>query len=96
MVDITKGAAEGFNLPLVAQLLALGEFHQFQNILHLIHRAFERLDDFHHFVNGLADGGAVVGGFGNGGAFDGDAFGQPLYALEQRLWLRCRCGRVGG
>ena len=74
-MDISQRVAEGFNLPLVAQLLALGEFHQFQNVLHLIHRMFQRLDDCHHFVNRLADGGTPRRGFG-------DPLGQTLDPLE--------------
>jgi len=90
LMHISQGAAEGFNFPLVAQLLALGELHQFQNILHLIHRAFERFDDVHDFINRLADGGTTMGGFGNGDALGGDALGQAFDPLEQRLWLRGR------
>jgi hypothetical protein len=75
LVDIAQGAAEGFNLPLVAQFLTLGEFHEFQYIFHLIHRPFEGVNDFHHFVNGLADGRTMVGGFNHSGAVDGNALG---------------------
>ena len=92
MVDISQGAAERFKLPLVAQLLALGEFHQLQYIFHLIHRTSERFNDFHHVVYCLADGRTMMGGFGNGGAMNGDALGQAMDALEQRLWLWCRSG----
>ena len=98
-MDIAQGAAERFNLPFVAQFLALGEFHEFQYIFHLIYRALEGVNDFHHFVNGLADGRTMMGGFSKGGAVYGDALGQAMDALEQRLWLwrrsrrKCRCGR---
>jgi hypothetical protein len=94
LVDIAQGAAERFNLPLVAQFLAFGEFHEFQYVFHLIHRALQGVYDFHHFINGLADGRTMMSGFGVGGALDGDAFGQPLDPLEQRFWLGCmgRCG----
>ncbi len=88
LMNISQSAAEGFNFPLVAQLLALGEFHQFQDIFHLIHRAFQRLHDFHHFVNCLADGRTMMRGFGVGGALNGHPLGQALDALEQRLRLR--------
>lgn len=82
MVNISQGAAEGFNLSFVAQLLALGEFHEFQHIFHLIHRALKGVNDFHHFVNCLADGRTMVGGFNNSGAVNGDALGQALNALQ--------------
>ena len=82
MVNISQGAAERFNLPFVAQFLTLGEFHEFQYIFHLIHRPFEGVNDFHHFVNCLADGRTMMGGFSNGGAVDGDAFGQAMDALQ--------------
>ncbi len=100
MVDVSQGAAEGFNLPLVTQLLALGEFHEFQYILHLIYRALEGVNDFHHFVNGLADGRTMMGGFNHSGAVDGDTFGQAMNALEQGLWFwrggrrKCRRSRL--
>ena len=90
MVNISQGAAERFNLPFVTQLLALGEFYEFQYIFHLIYRALEGVNDFHHFVNGLADGRTMMGGFSSGGAVNGDTFGQALNALKQRLWLGCR------
>jgi hypothetical protein len=100
LVNIAQGAAKGFNLPLVTQFLALGEFHEFQYIFHLIYRALEGVNDFHHFVNGLADGRTMMGGFGNGGTVDGDAFCQAVNAMEQglRFWRggrrKCRCGRL--
>ncbi len=81
-MDIAQGAPEGFNLPLVTEFLALGEFHEFQYIFHLIYRALEGVNDFHHFVNGLADGRTMMGGFSNGGAVDGDALGQAMDALQ--------------
>jgi len=92
LIDIAQGAPERVNFPFIAQFLALGEFHEFQNFFHLIHCTFERLDHLHHFVNRLADGGTMMRRFGHGDALGGDAFGQALDPLEQWLWCRRRGG----
>jgi hypothetical protein len=55
--QLLQGALEGFNFPLVAQLLAFGQFDQFQHFLHLFHRVTEFLDDFTNLFHRLADGG---------------------------------------
>jgi hypothetical protein len=49
--------AQRFNFPLVSDLLAFGQFDQFEHFFHLVERLFERLDNLRHFFNRLADGG---------------------------------------
>lgn len=56
MLQLAQGAAQRFNLAFVAELLPLGVFGEFQNILHLIEHLFQRFDDLRHFAYSLADG----------------------------------------
>jgi hypothetical protein len=56
MLQLAQQPAERINLAFVAELLPLGVFDQFQNILHLIERLSQGFDNLHHFVHGLADG----------------------------------------
>lgn len=81
-----QGAAQRFDLAFVRELLAFGQFHQFQNFLHLIHGALERFHDLHHLINRLMNGGRAMLGFGTS---HGNALGQTLHAFEQRPGL-CR------
>jgi hypothetical protein len=64
VVQLPQRSAQRFNFAFVGELLAFGEFHQFQNFLHLVHGALEGFDDFHHLVNGLTDAGSAVRRFG--------------------------------
>jgi len=91
VVHLSQGAAERFNLSFVGKLLTFRQLDEFQHFLHLIHSAFQRLDDFHHLINRLADRRATV----RGSRLD-DTFGELLNALDQRLWLRRAGGSVGG
>jgi hypothetical protein len=56
VLQLAQQPAEGINLAFVGEFLAFGEFDQFQNILHLIERLFQRFDDLCHFDYRLADG----------------------------------------
>lgn len=56
MLQLAQQLAEGINLAFIGELLPLGVFDQFQNILHLIERLFQRFDDLRHFADRLADG----------------------------------------
>ncbi len=56
MLQLAQQLAQGINLAFVAELLPLSMFDEFQNILHLIERLFQRFDDLCHFVYSLADG----------------------------------------
>src|ERR1017187_7570133 len=44
-VQLPQAPAEGFNLLLVGNLLALSQFERLQHVLHVIERASERFDD---------------------------------------------------
>lgn len=84
VAQLPQGAAQRFDFAFVRELLAFREFDQFQNFFHLIHRALERFDDLHYFVNGLMDGGGAMLGFAAA-----HALGQVSDAFEQRtnrLW----------
>ena len=50
-----KGPLQRLNLPFVINLLPLGQFQRFQNILHFIERVFQFIDDLIHLLDGLAD-----------------------------------------
>lgn len=45
-----QGAPQIFNLPFIIQLLFLRQFNQFQNVLHLFQRLFERFHNPSHFI----------------------------------------------
>ena len=83
-LKLAQGAQQRFDLAFVGELLAFGEFDKFQNFFHLIKRLFQRFDDLHHFVDGLADGGTI----------------RPGHAWRVRHWRfkpgarRLRTGRL--
>ena len=56
-MKLPQGAAQRFNLAFVGELLAFGQFHEFQHFLHLIGRALKRFHDLHHLVDRLVNGG---------------------------------------
>ena len=66
-LDAAERAAEFLNLALVGELLALGEFDEFEDFVQLVNRVFERLGDFRGVRDGLADGRGFrrtkIGGF---------------------------------
>lgn len=78
IAQLPQGAAQGFDLAFVGELLAFGEFDQFQNFFHLIHGALECFHDLHHLINRLMDGGGPVFRFGSA-----HPLGQALRAFEQ-------------
>jgi hypothetical protein len=57
VLQLAQQPAKRINLMFVRQLLALGMFDQFQNILHLCQGLFQGFDNSHDFVDGLTDGG---------------------------------------
>lgn len=79
IIQLAQRAAQRFDLSFVGQFLAFGQLDQFQNFFHLIHRVLQRLDDFHHLVNRLMDGGGAMFRFGTT-----HPIGQTLDAFEQR------------
>ena len=60
-LDATERAAELVNLTFVGELLAFGEFDEFQNLVQLIRHLLERLGNLRGKFDGLADGGNVGG-----------------------------------
>jgi hypothetical protein len=60
-LDATERAAELVNLTFVGELLAFGEFDEFQNLVQLIRHLLERLGNLRGEFDGLADGGNVGG-----------------------------------
>jgi hypothetical protein len=56
-LQLVQQAAERINLVLVGELLPLGVFHQFQDLIHPFQGLFQGFDDGHHLVDCLADGG---------------------------------------
>jgi hypothetical protein len=66
-LDAAESAAEFFNLALVGELLALGDFDEFEHFVEVVNHLLERLGNFSREFNGLADGGglggAKIGGF---------------------------------
>ena len=55
-LDAAERSAQLFNLALIGEFLALGDFDEFQNFVELINRVLERLGDFRGVRHGLADG----------------------------------------
>ena len=58
-LKLAQGAQQRLDLAFVRELLAFGMLDQFQNFFHLLQCLFQRFDDLHHFVDGLADGGTI-------------------------------------
>ena len=56
VVELAQGAAEIFDLAFVSEFLAFGDFDEFQHFFHLIHGAFENINNGHHFINCLMNG----------------------------------------
>ena len=67
MLQLAQQPAERIDLMFVGKLLPLGKFDQLQSLFHLLHRLFQGFDDFHHFIDGLADGGTIRPGGGRNG-----------------------------
>jgi hypothetical protein len=54
-LDAAERAAKFFNLPFVGQLLAFGDFDEFQNFVEMINHLLERLGNFRGVFHGLGD-----------------------------------------
>jgi hypothetical protein len=96
-LDAAERAAEFFNLALVGELLALGDFDEFEHFVEVVNHLFERLGNFSREFNGLADGGGLGGAKISGldprlGALRfRAAFGPALFARFFALRLLARC-----
>jgi len=58
-LQLPQSASQRFDFMFIGQFLPFGQFHEFQHFFQLLHRVFERLDDLHHLMDGLADGGGM-------------------------------------
>jgi hypothetical protein len=55
-LKLAHGPAEGFDLPLVGILLALGQLESFEHLFHILKRLAEHVDDAIDLLDGLLDG----------------------------------------
>ena len=65
-MQLAQRTTKRFNFAFIGELLTFREFHQLQDLLHLIHRMLEGIDYLHDLVNRLADGSSPMNGFGMG------------------------------
>jgi len=57
-LDAAERAAKFIDLPFIGQLLTLGQFNEFQDLIQLVNRMLERFGDFRCVQNRLVDGRA--------------------------------------
>ncbi|HEV2692969.1 MAG TPA: hypothetical protein VG347_08755 [Verrucomicrobiae bacterium] len=57
-LDATQCAAQFIDLAFIGQLLTLGQFYEFQNLIQLVDRVLERLRDLRRMQNRFMDGRA--------------------------------------
>jgi len=62
-MNSAQRAPQRFNFAFVGELLAFGNFDEFEHLLHLIERLFEQFDNLRHFINRPVDGGGSGRGF---------------------------------
>jgi hypothetical protein len=55
-LDAAQGAAKLFDLALIGEFLALGDFHEFKDFVQLINRVFQGFGNFRGVRHGLTDG----------------------------------------
>jgi hypothetical protein len=60
-LDAAEGAAEFVQFAFIGELLALGDFHEFQNFIHLIVQFFQRVGDESSVRDGLVNRGGLCG-----------------------------------
>jgi hypothetical protein len=60
VVQLAQRALEILNLPLVINLLALGQFQRLEHFFHLLERMFQFLDDAIDLLDGIRDGRRFV------------------------------------
>jgi hypothetical protein len=53
ILNLPQCASELINLPFIGELLAFGQFHQFQDFLHFVLCLFQRPYDLHHIIKRL-------------------------------------------
>lgn len=55
VLDLTQRPPQRIDLAFIGNFLAFRQLNQLEHFFHLLDRAFERLDDFHDFIDGLMD-----------------------------------------
>ena len=88
VVELPQCAAEIFKFAFVGELLAFGNFDEFQHFFHLIYGALEDIYNGHHLINRLMDGGHAMLWFDAG-----DALGQALNTFDERARRNGRATR---
>lgn len=73
-MDAAKRPAQFFDLPLIGELLAVGDFDEFKHFIQLVNQPFECIRNVRGVLDGLADGG----GFGR----------TKIGGFDPRLWAR--------
>jgi hypothetical protein len=81
-LDAAERAAEFVQLAFISELLALGDFDEFQNFIHLVVQFLQRIGDERGVRNGLVNGG------GFGGAKIGGL--DPLALRRRHMGTRLR------
>ena len=94
LLQLPQRPTQGINLPFVGVLLPLGEFRQFQDLLHLIEDFLEGLDDVGNLFDGLGDGRAFP--FRLRLALADHAIHPRRHGFQQRRWLRQSGGQGRG
>jgi len=91
-LDAAERAAELIDLAFIGELLALGEFHKFQNLIQLVDRVLELLGNFSRMQDGFVDGRGSsrteIGGLDPlPGAFGFRAAFRPIWPIRPLLPL---------
>ena len=60
-LDAAQGAAKFFNFALISELLALGDFDEFQHFVEMINHLLERFGNFRGVLDGLGNGRGFSG-----------------------------------
>jgi hypothetical protein len=103
-LDAAERAAEFIDLAFISELLTLGQFHKFQNLIQLVDRMLELLGDFGRVQDGLMDGrgggrteisglGPLPGTFGFRAAFRTLGAFRPIWSILAILSFRRAAAR---
>ena len=88
-LDAAERAAKFVQLAFIGELLALGDFDEFQNFIHLVVQFFQRIGDERGVRNGLVNGsgfgGTKIGGLDPLALRGGDARRRTLLARFTRF-----------
>lgn len=90
-LQLPQRAPQRIKFAFIRQFLALGVLDEFKHFLHLLDDAFQRINDLHHLVHGLGDGGNLLLL-----RLVRNARGESGDSLDQRSWLGFRGLRRSG